>query len=308
MRPPPRPTLLYVFSDGGARPHPPASSIAIVVKNERNIDVCFFTRGLRFRARASGEVSGFGQLRLMQVRFVDDTAKQLALARVIVGGKLTNQRRLLLRHMAETTPPVVGIARVLTVLPGVRDLEVLRGHEGQGAAVYFDGLRSLIPNIAEWGFTHRDYHPPPDPINALLSYSYSLLTREVLAAVYRVGLDPFLGVFHALHYGRPSLALDLVEEFRPLIADTLMLNLVRGGHITPADFSRADADGKAQVLLTPAARTRLLEAYERRLAERVAYGAQGNRQTYRQCIELQTRQLARLVLGETDRYVPLVLP
>ena len=288
---------------------------AMLTLVEHNIDLSFFTRGLRFRARVGGEMSGFGQLRLMQIRYVDDATRALDVARVIVAGKLTNQRRLLMRMMGENAPPVAGIGRVISTLPAARDPDTLRGYEGQGAAVYFDGLRTLIPNIGEWGFERRLYHPPPDPINAMLSYAYSLLTRDVLAAVYRVGLDPYIGIFHALHYNRPSLALDLVEEFRPLVADMVVLGLLRGGHVSPSDFSRADGvqdvesgEVKERVLMAAGARTTLLAAYEARLAERITYGAQGNRQTYRQTILLQAQQMARLFLGEADGYLPVVLP
>jgi CRISPR-associated protein Cas1 len=251
---------------------------------------------------------------------IDNPAQQLAVARAIVRGKLINQRRLLLRHYPEQRPPLLQMAKIIEGIPAIQDLDVLRGYEGQGAALYFGGLRGLIRDVRQWGFTKREYYPPPDPINALLSFGYSLLTREVLAAVYLVGFDPYIGFFHMLDYGRPSLALDLVEEFRPIIVDSLVLDLLNHQRLTLADFeqnnspppSSADSDGdgsepakaKGGVRLKAAARSRFLEAYEQRMSERVFYEPLNTQQTYHRVIEAQVRQLARLVLGEIKQYQP----
>ncbi|NWJ98510.1 MAG: CRISPR-associated endonuclease Cas1 [Chloroflexi bacterium] len=294
------------------------STEAMLALVERQIDLCFFSRTMRFRARVGGEVSLFGQLRFLQARFIDNPGQQLAVARSIVRGKLINQRRLLLRHYPEPSPPLKQMAKIIEGLPAVQDLDVLRGYEGQGAALYFGGLRGLIRGVREWGFTKREYYPPPDPINTLLSFGYSLLTREVLAATYLVGFDPYLGFFHMLDYGRPSLALDLVEEFRPIIVDSLVLDLLNHQHLTLADFEQNSktlpaADGgepesaKGGVRLKAAARSRFLEAYEQRMSERVLYEPLNTQQTYHKVIEAQARQVARLVLGEIKQYQPFIV-
>lgn len=297
---------------------------AMLALVEREIDLCFFSRSLKFRARVSGELSKYGELRFLQARLVDDPARQLTLARIIVQGKLLNQRHLLLKHSAELRGLARRIEQVMESAASAKDLDSLRGYEGQGAALYFEGLRGLIRRARELGFARREYYPAPDPVNALLSYGYSMLTREALAAVYLVGLDPNLGFFHTIDYGRPSIALDLIEEFRPLVVDALVLELLNREVIRPEDFEKGeysvelaeDENGKRNAgrprqkkvttfRLKPEARNRFLELYERKMTEKVFYGPRREQHTYRRAVELQARQVARLILGETDRYLPV---
>jgi CRISP-associated protein Cas1 len=279
---------------------------AMLAMVERKIDVCFFSKSMRLRGRMVGQVSYNGRLRFLQARFIDSLPFQLALAKLIVQGKLNNQRRMLL---PQNKSAAGTIAQVIQNLTNAATLDELRGYEGYGASVYFEGLRKLIPNLAGWNFTHREFYPPPDPINALLSFGYSLLTRDVLAAVELVGLDPYLGFFHAIDYGRPSLALDLMEEFRPIVVDRLVLRLLNDQAITLADFEqgrvRSEEDGgKAikAVLLKPSARNLYLETYEEMLNGYVNYPLENRQQPLRRVIELQVRQIARLISGETNEY------
>ncbi len=177
-------------------------------------------------------------------------------------------------------------------------LDSLRGHEGAAGARYFAALRRFIP--AEWGFSRRIYHPPTDPVNAMLSLGYTLLLKDVTAAVQLAGLDPFLGFFHAIDYGRPSLSLDLMEPFRPLV-DSLVLVWIREGKVTRKDFQpKRRKDGA--VLLKDDARTRYFRAYERQMAQRMLYPPTGERTLCRRCIELQSRQLAQVVLKKRTRF------
>jgi CRISPR-associated protein Cas1 len=282
---------------------------AMLALVERDIDLCFFTRSLKFRARLCGEATRYGELRFKQARFVDDPARQLALAKLMIQGKLHNQRRLLVKTSSETRPAARQIEKIIENVPSARHLDGLRGFEGQGAAVYFEAYRGLLKGARELGFVRRDYYPAPDPVNALLSFGYSLLTREALAAIYLVGLEPHLGFFHAIDYGRPSLALDLIEEFRPAVVDALVLEVVNLGLIGAEDFEGAAAEpgAKPATRLKAAARNRYLELYERKMSERIPYGQKGEQSSYRRAVELQTRQLARVLLGETDRYYPVVL-
>lgn len=287
---------------------------AMLALVERKIDLCFFSRNLQFRARVNGEISLNGQLRFLQARFVDNPAQQLALAKTFIQGKLSNQQHAL----PPTARPVARrMESLLTNLLNAPDLDSLRGFEGQGAALYFAALREAIPLLREWGFNRREYYPPPDPINALLSYGYSLMTREALAALHLTGFDPHLGFFHAIDYGRPSLALDLVEEFRPMI-DMLVLRLIQDKFVTRAEFERVNVNnpeappGTPAVVtwrLKPAARKRFLEIYEKQMATRFPYanGFEITSQTLRNIIELQARQLARLILGEVHSYEPFKL-
>ncbi len=279
---------------------------AMLAMVERRIDLCFFSRGMQFKARVMGESSYFGHLRFLQARYVDSPEKQLELAKEVVRGKLYNQARVLFESQKGQAKKIAQYADSVVM---ARDLETLRGYEGYGAALYFEGLRQFIPK--EWGFERRDYFPPPDPINALLSFGYSLLTREALAAAYLVGLDPYLGFFHAIDYGRPSLALDLVEEFRPIVVDLPVLDLIASKVITLADFEVSvgeDETGKRRgIRLNPQARHRFLETYEKRMSETFRYDAQGQRQRLRRIIELQTRQIANIITGEREKYIPFRL-
>jgi CRISPR-associated protein Cas1 len=185
-----------------------------------------------------------------------------------------------------------------------RDLDQLRGFEGKAAAYYFAGIRTFF--APEWGFRERAYYPPPDPANALLSLAYTLLMKDVEAKIQLVGLDPYLGFFHTLGYNRPSLALDIMEEFRPLLADIVVLNLVRGGHITLADFEWTN-DPELPVRLSRPAVHVLVSAYEERLEDRAFHPLANGQTDYRRVIELQVRQMARIVRGEADTYEPVTI-
>jgi CRISP-associated protein Cas1 len=182
-----------------------------------------------------------------------------------------------------------------------KSVESVRGYEGKAAAYYFEAMRSLLDSA--WGFEKRAYYPPPDPFNALLSLSYSLLLKDVLAAVYQVGLDPYLGAFHEIDYGRPSLALDLMEEWRPVIADALALELVNRGSLKPDEFVRSD-NPKRPVQLGEAGVAKVLQAYGRRLETAIYHplAGPGGRTTLRQALVLQARRLARLIAGKSESF------
>jgi CRISPR-associated protein Cas1 len=182
--------------------------------------------------------------------------------------------------------------------------ESLRGFEGKAGAWYWAAFRMFVP--AGWGFKQRVYHPSTDPINALLSFAYSLLQKDVNAAVQLVGLDPYLGFFHEIHYGRPSLTLDLMEEFRPLVVDSVVLNLVNREILRVSDFSKTK-DAAKPVLLSDDAVERVIKAYEDRVTTRVRHPLTGEQVTYRRCFELQTRLMARVIQGEASGYRAMVL-
>lgn len=174
----------------------------------------------------------------------------------------------------------------------------LLGLEGMAAKVYFTGFAKLLRGGETFDFRSRNRRPPRDPINALLSFVYSLLAKEVTIAVQAVGFDPLLGFFHKPRYGRPSLALDLAEEFRPLIGDSTVMMLVNNGEITESSFlSRAGA-----VTLTEAGRKAVIAAFERRMEQEITHPIFGYRISYRRVIEVQARLLSRVVLGELAAY------
>lgn len=263
---------------------------------QRDVDVVFLSSRGKFRGRLMTTGSKFARLRHLQLRLMDDGKAVLAVAQVLVAAKLANQAHLLRRLGAGSAAREIGRdedkARRASTLDG------LRGHEGAAGARYFAALRRLIP--AEWGFTRRIYHPPTDPVNALLSLGYTLLLKDGTAAVQVVGLDPFLGFFHAVDYGRPSLSLDLMEPFRPLVDGLVMGRLVEG-EVSLGDFRPARRKDGA-VLLKDDACTRYLRAYERQMESRVLYPPTGERTSCRRCLELQARQLAQVVLGKGSRF------
>jgi CRISPR-associated protein Cas1 len=291
----------------------------------REVDVVFLSSYGKFRGRLVGSGSKNAQLRRRQLELMGQAAFTLPLAKAIVDGKIHNQRVLLQRQLGRTAPlPELGSKPPVT--PGVRavvekaiagmeqmrqaalttpNVDSVRGYEGKAAAYYFAAIRSLLD--PDWRFQKRDYYPPPDPFNALLSFAYSLLLKDVLAAVQLVGLDPYLGFFHEITYGRPSLALDLMEEWRPLLADALVLDLVNRGSLKPADFTWT-GQVRRPVELGEQGIQQVLEAYGRRL-EREHYhplaGGPGGQTPLHRIITLQVRRLARVITGKDSRYEPV---
>ena len=275
----------------------------------RGVDVVYQNQGGRFAFRLVGAVSKHSALRVCQVQVAADQSRSLALARAVVAGKLHNQA-IVLRRYAEALGDR-GRASLQTISAQVvnarqaANVESLRGYEGSGAAAYFAAWPALF-DATRWGFGGRAYHPPPDPVNAMLSLGYTLLLNDIIGAVYRIGLDPAIGFFHTVDYGRPSLALDLEEEFRPVIVDTLVLGLLRRGLLHPADFSQT-AEGRPRAQMTDDARRFFFARYEERLAVKVRHPAWEQNLTYRQCIERQAQHMARCIQGREAAYQPLLI-
>lgn len=229
----------------------------------------------------------------------------LEVARAIVGGKLRNQRTMARRtcrgHPEIDDAPIEQLNQAISALDGTHTLGEIRGREGQGARAYFEVLRQAIPN--DWGLERRARRPPPDPANALLSLGYTLLSHNMITAAEIVGLDPYDGFFHADKHGRPALALDLEEEFRPIIADSVALTIINKEILTPQDFRRAPKGG---VWLKNEALREFFRQYGKRIQTRIIHPELDHRLTYQQCFEVQARWLAKVVQGQKDRYVPLL--
>jgi len=228
-----------------------------------------------------------------------------AVSRAIVAGKLRNQRTMA-RRICRDSPGIddTNIQEITKAIKAIDDstnLAQLRGQEGRGAKAYFHIFRQAIPD--EWGFERRARRPPPDPANALFSLSYSLLTQNIIAAADIVGLDPYDGFFHADKHGRPALALDLEEEFRSIIADSVVLTIINKNILAPADF---EPDSKGGVRLTWDALKTFFEQYGKRIHTRVIHPLLDHRLTYLQCFEVQARMLAKVVEGERESYVPFL--
>ena len=275
----------------------------------RGIDVVYQSQAERFAFRLVGPASKHSALRVRQVQIAFDLARALRLARAAVAGKLHNQAVVLQRY--DGTPEGQAGRAVQTIVEQMKlaeqagTVDSLRGHEGSAAAAYFAAWRSLF-DAGRWRFGGRAYHPPPDPVNAMLSFGYTLLLNDIVSAVYRIGMDPMIGFFHAVDYGRPSLALDLEEEFRPVVVDTLVLGLLRQELLEPADFGRR-SDGRAGVVMTDDARRFFIARYEERLAVKVRHPGWNEHLTYRQCIKRQVEHMARCILGKDEAYSPLLI-
>jgi CRISPR-associated protein Cas1 len=230
------------------------------------------------------------------------------LAQRMIAGKIANCRTLLRRNSRSDVAATVATLKQLS--EDAREcgsFESLLGIEGTAARLYFAEFPKMVSGAcaefaAEFSVLGRNRRPPPDPVNALLSFCYSMLTKDLVAVTLGVGLDPYLGVFHRSRHSRPALALDLAEEFRPLIADSVVIGVLNNGEIGPRDFIRR-ASG---VALTSEGRKAVLRAYERRLDTKVTHPVFGYRISYRRVLDVQSRLLAAVLVGELPEYVPMV--
>jgi CRISPR-associated protein Cas1 len=270
---------------------------------ERTISVTFLSYGGWYCGRATGVESKNVELRIAQHRSAADPAFCLRLARGFVASKIRNSRTLLRRNHG--APPLVVLSELEQLArkaERAEALDSLLGLEGTAARSYFGAFTGMLKGEAALGgafdLDGRNRRPPKDPINALLSFLYSLLTKDVALALSAVGLDPLLGFYHQPRFGRPALALDLMEEFRPLVADSVVIGAVNGGSLGPEDFQLHPVG----VSMRPAARRRLLFAYERRMEQLITHPVFGYRLSYRRILEVQARLLARCLLGEIAAY------
>lgn len=246
-------------------------------------------------------------LRKQQFALSENEFFCLGVAREFVAAKIRNQRTLLRRnHIEPPALPLAHLKRYAEAALNAEALDELLGIEGNAARVYFANFTGLLkaddgvvgaPFTFE--FTKRNRRPPTDPVNALLSFAYSLLTKDLTVICHSIGLDPFIGFFHQPRFGRPALALDLMEEFRPLIADSTVIGAVNTGMVTTDDFIQV---GPA-VALKARGRKSFLRAYEQRMDGLVTHPLFGYRVNYRRVLEIQARLLARLLNRETSRYV-----
>lgn len=277
----------------------------------RGIDLVFFTPRGRFLARTSGEERGNVLLRQQQYRACDDPGPCCRYAKGFVLGKIYNARWVLERATRDH-PQRVPVAQLKTVsgqlaaaLPRVQSamtLEELRGLEGEAAQRYFDVFDSLIlQQRASFFFTGRSRRPPLDPINALLSFAYTLLARECAAALEGVGLDPYVGFLHRPRPGRSSLALDLMEELRSVYADRFVLSCVNQKIITEKHCQKQESGA---VLLTDEGRRAFLSAWQRRRQETITHPFLGEKLPWGMVPNVQALLLARTLREDLEEYPP----
>jgi CRISPR-associated protein Cas1 len=266
--------------------------------------IAYFTMGGWFYGMTTGLGLKNVFLRRDQFRRADDEVFCLRVARAIVATKIRNQRTMLQRNHVEPPPRALdALRRLARQALDAGELESLLGIEGTAAHYYFSNLGGMVKVDHEserpaFDFTCRNRRPPRDPVNALLSLGYSLLVRDLTIVCHTVGFDPFVGFYHQPRFGRPALALDLMEGFRPLIVDSTVLFAINTRMVTADDFQ---AVGEA-VMLTSRGRKRLLRAYEQRMDTLVTHPLFGYRVSYRRVLEIQARLLARAVTGELPSY------
>ncbi|MDZ4687410.1 MAG: CRISPR-associated endonuclease Cas1 [Planctomycetaceae bacterium] len=275
------------------------TAAAIKALAERSIPLCHFSYGGWFHAVTAGLSHKNVELRMQQYRAAFDPRQSLAVSRGFIAAKIRNSRTLLRRHGAEEHKKDLDrLADFLQKTERVTSLESLMGLEGMAAKVYFAGFARLLRGGETFQLDGRNRRPPTDPVNALLSFVYSLLVKELTITLQAVGFDPFLGFLHQPRYGRPSLALDLAEEFRPLIGDSTVLMLINNEEVSPRSFiSRSGS-----VALTDPGRKAVLAAFERRLETEITHPIFGYKITYRRVFEVQARLLARVLHGEIPDY------
>jgi CRISPR-associated protein Cas1 len=271
----------------------------------RGIPVTYFTFGGWFYGITTGLLHKNVELRRLQFRAAEDPGRALELARQFVVAKVLNSRTLLRRNAEGVSSQTIDLLRSLADDAAVcESAESLLGLEGTAARVYFQSFGKMLKRTEDedaamaFDFDGRNRRPPRDPVNALLSLAYALLAKDLTVAAQAVGLDPFLGFYHRPRYGRPALALDLMEEFRPIVADSVVLSAVNTGVVRASDFvTRGGA-----VSLAEAGRVRFLRLYERRMDELVTHPIFGYRICYRRVLEVQVRLLARFLAGEIPKY------
>ena len=299
------------------------TSPALTALLEQQADVCFCSRYGRFRGRLAPGLSKNSLIRLAQHRTHNDPVATLVLARTFVHGKLANMRAMLMRANRKRDDPSIAkaAASIRTVLDQVENLNpeeaqappdpsrpqaetlqgTLLGLEGAGTAFYFGVLERLLKG--DWRFQRRQRRPPRDPVNSLLSFGYVLLMNQVASAISVVGLDPYVGFLHSSQYGKPALALDVMESFRPVVVDSVVLTLLNNGMLVQDDFQ----EDLGAYRLTDEGRRTFLTKFEERLDTAIQHPIFGYKATYRRSLELEVRLLAKGMMGEIPQFQPFVV-
>ncbi len=293
------------------------SSAVVQTLCEEDIPLTYFSMGGWFYGITRGHSLKNVLIRIEQFRHAGDPSLALAPARLMVHGKIRNQRTLLLRNHQNPPKAVLkALKHLASRALHTENTGSLMGVEGTAAALYFgefggmlkgsetdeEGARIATPATFPFFPESRNRRPPRDPVNALLSLNYALLAKDCVLACLAAGFDPYVGFLHQPRHGRPALALDLMEEFRPLVADSTVLTVLNTGMLDQRHFAKA---GEA-VGLTPEGRKIALGAYERRLAANVTHPVFGYKISYRRALEIQARFLGRTLTGEAEQYVPFM--
>lgn len=282
--------------------------------SEQGISICYMTPNGKFLARVEGPVSGNVLLRREQYRRSDDPARCASVVRHLLAGKIHNQRAVLARGWRDHGDKLTDVPAFQHALKRLKripqrlliekDVDVLRGLEGEAAQAYFGVFDQLIRSESPMlRFGGRNRRPPRDAFNALLSFLYTLLTHDCRSALETVGLDPAVGFLHRDRPGRPSLALDMAEEFRPLLGERLALSLINRKQLSESDFRQME---NGAVLLKDDARKTVLIAYQERKREELQHVFIGEKVAIGLFPYLQAQLLARHLRGDLDSYPPFL--
>ena len=294
---------------------------ALLALLDAGVGLTLVTRAGQLRGRLLGAQARNVPLRRLQYRLQQDEAFCLRTSRAIVQGKLSNCRTLAMRILrtladpsqaASLRPRLEQIGEALQRLPQAANLEQLRGLEGNASRAYFAILRAGLRWQGQQPFERRNRRPPKDPVNALLSLGYTLLGDALFTALEVAGLDPYAGFFHREEYGRPALALDLVEEFRPVIVDSVMLSLVnkkmlQDKHFEPGQAAGGEAGEEGGVYLTRRGLRIFFQQYTRRLNTPILHPLAGRAIEYQKCFEVQARTLRKALEGGIQQYQPFLI-
>lgn len=295
---------------------------ALQVLMERGIVVHYLSVFGRSYGSLVGNPSKNAQVRLAQYAVHTDYARRFGVARQCVMGKLSNMRTLLMRYARERKDESSGSLKeaaqnIQTYLQQLAAAEprstydpsdrmhgmgLLFGLEGSGSQAYYGVFGLLLKH--GWSFAGRTRRPPTDPVNALLSLGYAILTNQVMAQICAVGLDPGIGMLHRPGAGKPALALDLVEEFRPIVVDSVVLSVINGRQLSQDDVEQEMAGAWR---LKDDARKLFVQKLEERLSSEVQHPVFGYKTSYRRCMALQARLFAKYAQGEIEQYVPFVV-
>lgn len=276
---------------------------------EKDIGISFLTEYGRFMASVRGPISGNVLLRRTQYRLADNEIDTRNIAANIVSAKLANSRVVLNRAVRDYSDRIdafavkrssTSIDRVIEQIPKAKDADEVRGYEGMAAAEYFGIFNHMIIDQKDdFVFITRNRRPPLDPVNALLSFVYTLLAHDVRSALETVGLDPSVGFLHRDRPGRPGLALDLMEEFRPVIADRIVLSLINRRQVDKNGFKKAE---NGSVVMDDATRKTVLIEYQNRKQDEVLHPYIGEKVPIGLLFFLQANLLARYIRGDIDGY------
>lgn len=267
---------------------------------ERTIPLAHFSPAGRFLGTTSGLPQSGIDARLGQARLLANTEQRKLLTREIIRAKIHNQRVLLMRNGDASEHILRRLAELRDRTSEAESIDSLRGLEGAAAAIYFQHFTTMLKGTAgeNFDFEGRNRRPPRDPLNALLSQGYSILAKELTGFCHAVGLDPFIGFFHQPRFGRPALALDLMEEFRPLIADSVALSLLNRQELGHSDFVMTSKG----CYLSDSGRRQFWRAWFRRLDTEVTHPQFKYKMSYRRMLDVQTRQIWRYMRGDIDQY------